>query len=375
MAKKRKDGYVPVTFTVNGKRYFVYGKTRQEAKEKERIKRQEIAEGLYQKGKGLTVDKYFDQWIRNREGTVTDKTIVSLRYSYKVISNVVIDKAGSTFGSLKLIEIERQNIIDLQNAMKQKTKENGEPAYNSYTINKYISIVSQLLNDALSERIISWNPAKSVKDLKRTEPKARDTIHRALTIEETQTFFSAASGSWYFPLYSFLINSGCRIGEAGALRLSDIYNGKIHIVRTLTTDALGSLCVGKDTKTRSGTREIPYTRPIREAIDMQIKISTIMFGNVISVDECIFRSKRGGLLNTSSVDRDIKMRCKNAGVQKFSVHAFRDTFATRAIESGMNPKTLQEILGHSNISMTMNLYAHVMDTTKIEEMQQVKTWI
>ena len=53
------------------------------------------------------------------------------------------------------------------------------------------------------------------------------------------------------------------------------------------------------------------------------------------------------------------------------MHAFRDTFATRAIESGIDPKTLQEILGHSDISMTLNLYAHVMDDTKHEAMQKI----
>ena len=55
----------------------------------------------------------------------------------------------------------------------------------------------------------------------------------------------------------------------------------------------------------------------------------------------------------------------------FSTHAFRHTFATRATESGMMPKTLQDILGHADINMTMNLYSHVMDETKIKEMGRV----
>ena len=64
--------------------------------------------------------------------------------------------------------------------------------------------------------------------------------------------------------------------------------------------------------------------------------------------------------------------CKLAGLEHFTSHALRDTFATRAIESGMNPKTLQMILGHSDISMTMNLYCHVMEDTKSEEMKNIK---
>lgn len=375
MAKKRKDGYVTITFTINGKRYFVYGRTKQEAKEKERLKRQEIADMLYQRSRGLTLDKYFENWIESREGIVTYSTINNLRSNYRAISSAVIDKAGTTFGSLKLVDIERQNIIDLQNALKNTRRENGTKLYKTATINNYIGLVSQILNEALNDRIITWNPAKGVKTLKRTEAKARDTIHRALTVEETQAFFAAAKGSWYYPLYQFLLGSGCRIGEAGALRLSDIHDGKIRISKTLTRDEYGVVCVGSDTKTCSGTRDIPYTQTLRDAIDMQLKLRTIMFGNAISLNDCIFTSKRDTLLNTSSIKCNLERICKKANIQPFAAHAFRDTFATRAIESGMNPKTLQEILGHADFGMTMNLYAHVMENTKTEEMQLVKTWI
>ena len=57
-------------------------------------------------------------------------------------------------------------------------------------------------------------------------------------------------------------------------------------------------------------------------------------------------------------------------MRKFTVHCFRDTFATRMIENGMNPKTLQKILGHKNIAMTMNLYAQVTKKTAVDEMRK-----
>lgn len=88
-------------------------------------------------------------------------------------------------------------------------------------------------------------------------------------------------------------------------------------------------------------------------------------------DGLIFTSPESTLLNTTCVNREIGRICKTGKIERFTAHAFRDTFATRAIESGMNPKTLQEILGHADIGITMNLYCHVMDDTKVKEMNMV----
>lgn len=373
MTKKRKDGYITVTFTINSKKYFVYGKTKQEAKEKERVKRQEIAEGLYQKGRGITVEKYFERWAAAREGVVSGATIRKQNFEFLAMSRTPIDSAGTPFGKLKLIDVERQNIKDLQAALKDLKLKNGSPKYKTNTINGMISLLNHIFGDAVIERLIAWNPVKGVKPLKRTEPKARDNIHRALSIEETKSFFTAASGSWYYPLYLFMLSSGCRAGEAGALKVSDIYDGHVHIERTITKDAYGLYHIGANTKTDSGVRSIPYTDDIRSAVEKQKAANIVMFGNIIPIDGHLFASPTGSLLNETVVNRDIKKICEAAGIDRFTSHAFRDTFATRAVEGGMNPKTLQEILGHADISVTMNLYAHVMENTKITEMQLVKT--
>lgn len=64
--------------------------------------------------------------------------------------------------------------------------------------------------------------------------------------------------------------------------------------------------------------------------------------------------------------------CDKVGMQRFSMHTLRHTFATRCIEAGMRPKTLQMILGHSNIGITMNLYVHVTDEEKVKELSNIE---
>ena len=375
MPKKRKDGYLRIKFTVDGKQYEVYAKTMKEAKEKELVKRQQIADKIYQKGKGLTYNAYFERWHDNRRDKVAGQTLRQEVVFHKALSDTPIDKAGTKFGKLKLTEIERQNIFDLQRALLEAVKDDGSRRFGTRSINGMISLVNHVLSDALTDRIITWNPAKGVKPVKRTEPKARDTIHRALTEEETRTFIEASAADWYAPLFRFLLSSGCRIGEAGALKVSAVRGGKVFINGTVTRSEFGGYEIGDTAKTVAGVRSIPYTRDIKDAVEAQRAANNIKFGNVQSMDGCIFKAPEGGILRESRVNASIAKICKRAGIEKFTAHAFRDTFATRAIESGMNPKTLQEILGHSDIGMTMNLYAHVMENTKENEMQRVNLGI
>ena len=97
----------------------------------------------------------------------------------------------------------------------------------------------------------------------------------------------------------------------------------------------------------------------------------LAFGSVTSINDYLFRAVEGGLLSATPVDREIKRICKVTGIEPFTMHAFRATFATRAIESGMHPRTLQELLGHTNINLSMSLYGHCMEDTKKQEMEAI----
>ena len=375
MATKTKDGRKVTTFTYSGKRYFCYGRTAREAEEKAREKRKELEEGKYKRGKDLTLDEYFKRWNAARYGTVKGATIRKQYFDYMAAANSVIDGSGARFGEMKLTEIEVQNIRDLQKALQNQDSKHGRPR-NTSSINAVLTLIKHILNDAVNERIIDFNPAKAVKPLKRTEKEARDTSHRALTREETRRFFQAASGSWYYNVFLFLLCSGCRCGEAAALTLSDISEDKIFIRRTVTKTDSGLYVVGDTAKTKHGERVIPLTEDLKRAVNSQKEINRLINGEkVISFTERLFSSPSGGLLNDSRLNEEIRKITDAEGLTRFTAHAFRDTFATRAIESGMNPKTLQEILGHANIGITMNLYAHVMEETKVQEMNAIKAII
>lgn len=374
--KGRPDGLKTVTFTFEGKRYYCYGHTLREAKQKAEDRKKELEAGKYRRSSELTFSEYFDRWSEAREGTVKPVTLRKQDFQYEAAAAVAIDQNGKRFGDLLLSEIEVQHVRTLQKALLTRTDQAGKAAKGKkertpQTVNDIIALVSHILHDAVNERAITWNPCNGVKNLKRVEKPARETFHRALTEAELTAFFSAAAESWYINLYRFLLATGCRCGEAGALTLEDIKADHLEIRRTITKNRSGVYVIGDSPKTSYGRRTIPITPEIRAAILEQRKVNAAVFGNVTGISETVFKTSWGNLLAVANVDRDIARICKKAGIQKFTAHAFRDSFATRAIERGMNPKTLQDILGHSDFSLTMSLYAHSMEDTKQKEMNMI----
>lgn len=378
---RRKDGIIVCRFTIEGKRYAVYGSTTDECRVKEAEKRQAIKEGRYKTGKELTVSEYADRWIEAKRDTVKETTLRSNRILLNRIIETPIDGSGTKFGDLKLTKVEPQNVRDLQAALRKelktkdpKGKEKTRKGMTTRSANDSISLLKALFSSAIIERIVIWNPADGIKPLKRTEEAARDTIHRALTKQETATFleFAEKEKSWYYNLYVFLLNTGTRIGEAGALTPRDITAQGVRISRTITRTEVGGYIIGDDTKTEAGRRYIPLNEDAKQAIEAQKKLNKLIrSAKVIEWDAPIFIAQYGSLLIAGNVNRDIENICEKAGIEKFSVHAFRDTFATRCVEADMPAKVLQTIMGHTDIKMTMNLYAHCEDKTKEEHLKVV----
>lgn len=363
MATKRSDGRWMEQFTVDGKRYTVYARTKGELRTKENEKRQEIEKGSYKTRERVTVNDFFDRWIENRIGVVSDSTIRLNKVLFNTISASQIDKNGAKFGDLLLRDVETQNVRDLQRNLSHERA--------TSTVNISITLLKSIFAGAVDDGLIDRNPAAPVKSLKRKEEAARDTIHRALTREETNRFLTAAEDSWYINLYRFLLNTGCRIGEAGALFRSDITPNGIQVMRTITRDSGHGFRIGDDTKTAAGQRYIPLSETARKAIEAQQELESALHGKVIGIRQPLFRAPKGGLIEAANVNRDIRRICARTGIAKFTVHAFRDTFATRCVESGMDVKTLQEIMGHTDVNLTLGLYAHAMDTTKENQLKAV----
>lgn len=366
MAKQKKyNGYYRTSFTFNGKRIYVYGTTSQELLENEVKKRAELEKGL-EDLYNPTLNAYYEHFTNIRRKELKESTLRAQKCQYENIAGVELTK-GIKFGDMRIKDITRRDIELSREILlsEGKTPQNLNTCY---------AHLNHVFNSAVLDDTLLKNPCKALKKLKRDAPLIGDTKHRALTEKETQKFFEVASArnSYYLNDFLVMIKTGMRIGELTALYPADIdrKNGFIHIRRTVTRNEVGTHVIGDSAKTKSGTRDIPLTSDVAEILKNQQELNRSIFG--IEKNGLLFKSAEGEILKEYGLNREIKRICKAAGIEYFTCHAFRNTFATRFIEQRpQDYKILSEILGHKDISITLNLYTHVMTDKKVEAMNDI----
>lgn len=187
-----------------------------------------------------------------------------------------------------------------------------------------------------------------------------------LTIEEQKRFTEAAEN--YIPSLGNTSNknlqplielySGMRMGEINALRLSDVdfKNKKINICGTIENGKNYSAFRVEHTKTKSGMRKIPINVKLEKYLKRAVENYTP------NEEQLIFFNKENNKpIATQSVNKVIRSICKRANVRMFSSHTLRHTYATRLVESNVPIKIVQNLLGHNDITITLNTYTSVLD--------------
>ncbi len=362
--RRRENGGFEYRFTHMGVRCSVGGTSIEECRRKRREKEREIESGAYKSNDKITLNEYFKEWIEQKERTVKGSTI----YAYKTGYRNHIAKA---LGKQKIKGLERRAIVKLLNRI---ADERGIGASNYAR-----RVLASILNAAVQEEVISRNVMSGIPTIKDTKPPARETVHRELNERELRDFFTLIKGSRYLNAFKFMLYTGIRVGECVALQWGDMdfKNGLIRIQKTFTKDKNGKRKLGETPKTKKSKRVIPMNAAIRALIKEQMTVEREINGS-INLRGFVFPSERGGMVGHSSFNTLIASALERGrrmsppiSIEPFGVHAFRDTFASRAIRAGIPPNTLKEILGHSSLAMTMDLYAHVNQQDKIEGMEKM----
>ena len=312
----------------------------------------------------VTLNSYFTEWEQRRRGTVKPST------ERRCFSNYH-NNISPALGMRHLTSISRRDITGLQQALFQR-------GLKPSTINMNMATLHTIMRAAVLDGFISVNPCDGVVTIRCDFTPARENIHRALKDDELFLFFNAGQNFTHLPALKLMLLTGMRAGEACALTWGDIdIDNEILRVRHTVSLSKAGYCL-LTPKTVASRRDIPLTPRIKLLLSEQR--CTVSFSDKNSVnasDSFVFPSRDGSFITPSTLNITIirildKLAASGTIVDHFSSHAFRDTFATRAIEAGMKPETLQRILGHSNIMLTMNLYYHLSDEKKRREMQLIQ---
>lgn len=374
----------------DGKRRAVYAPTLEALREKEEQRLVDEHDGISTNTKNLTVNELYELWKQIKRG-VKDNTLRSYFYMYEMF-------VQPTFGKNKVCKVKKSDIRQFYNRLIEDT------GLKISTLDNIHNVLHQVFQIAVDDDIIRANPTdnmmKEIKQINGCDSDKRE----ALTLEQQELFIDYLKNTqkyqhWY-PVFFIMVNTGLRVGEITGLRWSDVdfERGIISVNHTLVYynhgNKTGCSYSVNTPKTKAGNREVPMIEPVKEAFLMEKRLHE-EFGvectaHIEGYRDFIFINRFGNVQNQNILNKALSRIIRDCNMEvldklegdaepvllpHFSCHVLRHTFATRACESGINLKAVQSILGHADISTTMNIYVSATIEMKRDEILALNDYL
>ena len=334
-------------------------KTKAQAK-KELVKLEyEIANGIYSQPVEMkTFRDVYDLWIEQYRLTVKESTFYNAK---RVLNNYILPVLGS------------YKVNDLKLATCQTAINDWAKKYPSMV--KLIKVyASALVKYAIKLELISKNPFADTV-IPRIPKKEKVNF---LDDKQLKIFLGLAEKRKlkYFTAFRLLAYSGMRIGGLLALTWDDVSfsDNTISVNKTLSKNADGKLIV-HDPKTRSSKRLLDMDMETMQILRRwKVKQASYLLArgiNAMDKGQLIFSSNLNGLLSDMTISRHCKQILKDGGLPNITLHGFRHTHATLLLSAGASIKEVQNRLGHSDVTTTLNIYTHLTRQDQKETIQKL----
>lgn len=372
---QRKDGTwtarirIGTTPDGNPKIKAFYGKTEREVKKKLKDFQTDLQKNDFVVVQKSTVESYMRNWLYG------SKALTLKPKSFDRLEQTVIYQVLPYIGSLQLASVQSSDIQKMIAAL----KENG---LSHSTIKKAYDAVNECFRTGVIQHSVQFNPALGVavppkKAFKKSDLKYYNDEESAKLCEAA--LFKYGNGQRKYRLGDIIIvglNTGMRMAEMLSLKWNDVsfedctisINSTRVIVKSRNGEDTKYTVVEQDSaKTDSGIRDIYLNDQALEAMKRLYDV-TGQFEYVLS-------TKDGHPLNPRYLDRLLRKIATHAGLPEekiYGLHSLRHTFASKLFANGEDVKTVSELLGHSDVTITYNTYIHLIDDAKKKAVKKIK---
>jgi integrase len=356
--RRESDGrWVASLSLEDGGRKYIYGKTRKEAYDKLQKALLEQQQGKLPTGPKQTVKQYLEYWLEE----VHKPTIrLSSYVKYRRLIRIHILPA---LGHVQLQKLSPQQV---QSFYKQKSEEGLSPKM----VHSIHGVLHKALGNAVRWKLVSSN----VCDLLSPPRLVKQEI-QPLTPDQARSLIEAARGHRLEGVLVLAITTGMRRGELLALRWQDIdfENKNVQIRRTVDFFAGYGGYIETEPKTAKGRRMIalpPFVIGVlrqRRLAQLELRLKA---GAAWEEHDLVFTGLHGNYLNPRYILKLFAQVLQDANLPHLRFHDLRHSAATLLLGMGVHPKVVQEILGHSQIGMTMDTYSHVLPSMQKEAMDK-----
>ncbi|ARG59167.1 site-specific integrase [Mycobacterium kansasii] len=345
------------------KRHTVYAKTRAECRDKMRKARERIDGGAPARDAAMRLADWLAHWRKTTLAASDRKA--STKALYDNVSRRHLEP--DPFGAIRLNRLAPSDIEGLVLAMRAQTKParegDDEPqrrALSDSTIRQTYTVLRTALDGAVRDGLLARNPATVVK---RPGVARREAEH--LDTGAVVAVLKAAESSRYHAALVLIAATGLRRGEALALRWDrvDLDAGVLRVAATI--GRVGGQLVVSEPKTARSRRPVPLPPPV-VAVLRQHKATQAIERQAAGSEwrdrtGLVFTTDRGGPVDPRNLLRVVEVAAKAAGVEGIGVHTLRHSAAVAWLERGVHIKAVADLLGHSSVAITGDVYGHTSD--------------